>query len=136
MTINNVQLTNVDMNNSLSATDLTVRPQVERQLLTEIEQRNYRITTDKPTIDSALGGILKQDSNDILLIYDCSQLDSTNLNSYADCKHYSYKTADKITANIKQGAFMANIDLKSVYLHIPLHPSNYQAMVLKWNFCL
>jgi len=124
------------MNNSLSAEDLTVRPQVERQLLTEIEQQNFVITTDKPTIDSAPGAIPKQDSNDILLIHDCSQPDSTSLNSYADCKHYSYETADKITANIEQGAFMATIDLKSVYLYIPLHPSNYQATVLKWNFCL
>ncbi|XP_068758649.1 uncharacterized protein [Montipora capricornis] len=41
---------------------------------------------------------------------------------------------DKITANIKQGAFMAKIDLKSVYRYVPLHPSNYQAMGLKWKF--
>ena len=29
---------------------------------------------------------------------------------------------------------MAKIDLKSVYRYVPLHPSNYQAMGLKWKF--
>ena len=119
----NVHLTNVDVNNYRSATDSTIGPQVERQLLTEIEQGNYVITTKKPTIVSALGAILKRDSNDIRLIHD--------LNFYADCEHYSYETVDKITANIKQGAFMAKIDLKSAYRHVPLHPSNYQATGLK-----
>ena len=122
------------MNNYRSATDSTVRPQVERQLLTEIEQGNYVITTKKPTIVSAFGAIPKRDPNDIRLIHDCSRPDSTSLNSYADCEHYSYKTVDKITANIKQGAFMVKIDLKSAYRHVPLHPSNYQATGLKWKF--
>lgn len=99
------------MNNYRSATDSTVRPQVKRQLLTETEQGNYVITAEKPTIVSALGAIPKRDSNDIRLIHDCSRPDSTSLNSYADCEHYSYETVGKVTANIKQGAFMAKIDL-------------------------
>ena len=123
------------MNNYRSATDSTVRPQVERELLTEIEQGiNCVITTDKPTIVSTLGAIPKRDSNDIRLIHDCSRPDSTSLNSYADCEHYSYETVDKVTANIKHGAFMAKIGLKSAYRHVPLHPSNYQATGLKWKF--
>ena len=122
------------MNNYRSATDSTVRPQVERQLLTAIVQGNYVVTTEKPTIVSALGAIPKRDSNDIRLIHDCSRPYLTSLNSYADCEHYSYETVDKVTANIKQGAFVAKIDLRSAYRHVPLHPSNYKATGLKWKF--
>ena len=130
----NVQLQDVDLSNYRSVTDSTVRPKVERQILTEIEQGNYVITSEKPTIVTALGAIPKPDSNDIRLIHDCSRPDSTRLNSYADCEHFSYETVDKVTANIKQGAFMAKIDLKSAYRHAPLHPSNYKATGLKWKF--
>ena len=121
----NVQLTDADVTNYCSAMDSRVWPQVERQLLNEIKQGNYIIAAEKPPIVSALGAIPKQDSNDIRLIHDCSRPDSPSLNSYVDSKHYSYETVDKITANIKQGAFMAKVDLKSVYHHVPLHPSNY-----------
>ena len=60
---------------------------------------DYVITTEKKkkkTIVSALGAIPKRESNDVLLIYDCSWPDSTSLNSHANCKYYSYKTVDKV----------------------------------------
>ena len=69
-----------------------------------------------------------------VLFHDCSRPDSTSLNAYADCEHYSYKTVDKVTANTKEGAFMVKIDLKRAYCHSPLCPSNYQATGLKWKF--
>ena len=60
----NVQLTDVDVNNYRSATDSTVRPQVERQLLTEIEQRNYVITTDTELTNQLLLAPLGQYRNE------------------------------------------------------------------------
>ena len=128
-----MQLEDLNVNNYRSATDSTVRQQVERQILTEIKQGNYIVTTEKLTIVSALGAIPKPDSSDIRLIHECSRLDLTSLNSYANCEHYSYDTTGKATANIKQGAFMAKIDLKSAYRHIPIHPSNYKVTGLKWQ---
>ena len=130
----NLQLEDVNVNNYRSATESTVRQQVERQILTEIKQGNYIVTTEKPTIVSALWAIPKPDSTYIRLIHDCSGPDLTSLNSNANCEHYSYDTVDKVTANIKQGAFMAKIDLKSAYRHVPFHPSNYKTTGLKWQF--
>ena len=97
----NLQLEDVNVNNYRSATESTVRQQVERQILTEIKQGNYIVTTEKPTIVSALWAIPKPDSTYIRLIHDCSGPDLTSLNSNANCEHYSYDTVDKVTANIK-----------------------------------
>ena len=83
---------------------------------------------------SALGAIPKPDSDDIRLKHDRSRPESNSLNSYATCEHYSYETVDKVTANIKPGAFMAKIDLIGAYRHVPIDPSNYCTTGLKWNF--
>ena len=130
----NLHLEDSTVDNYRSATNPSVRVQVEKQILTEIQNGNCFITTEKPTIVSALGAIPKPDSSDIRLIHDCSRPESTSLNSYASCEHYSYETVDKVTANIKQGAYMTKIDLKSAYRHVPIHPSNYRATGLKWTF--
>ena len=45
------------MDNYRSATDQSVRAQVESQILTEIENGRYRIVRDKSHIVSALGAI-------------------------------------------------------------------------------
>lgn len=131
---NNIHLEDVNVDNYRSATDPTVKDKVEKQIVTEMQQGNYIATTTKPTIVSALGAIPKKDSTDVRLIHDCSRPVSSSLNSHADCEHYSYDTVDKVKANIKPGAYMAKIDLKSAYRHVPIHPSNYAATGLKWKF--
>ena len=52
----------VEMDNYRSATDQSVRAQVESQILTEIENGRYRIVSDKSHIVSALGAIPKKNS--------------------------------------------------------------------------
>ncbi|KXJ08119.1 hypothetical protein AC249_AIPGENE24810 [Exaiptasia diaphana] len=120
--------------NYKSATDNAIRDKVERQITSEIAQGNYVISQTKPTIISALGAIPKKDSNDVRLIHDCSRPEGASVNSYATCEHYAYETVERACKLIKPGAFMAKVDLKSAYRHIPIRPSNYAATGLKWTF--
>jgi len=53
----------------------------------EIQDGNYVLTTEKPTIMSALGAIPKLDSSDIRLVHE-QQTSSASLYSYASCEHY------------------------------------------------
>ncbi|KAL9975581.1 hypothetical protein ACROYT_G012757 [Oculina patagonica] len=100
-----------------------------------MQHGNYIVTTAKPTIVSALGAIPKPDSDNIRLIHDCSRPQHSNVNSYSDTKqHYSYVTVDKAVSLIKSNAYLAKIDLKSAYRHVPIHPSNYTATGLAWHF--
>ena len=47
----------VDMDNYKSATNPVTRPLVEQTICEEIQEGNYVLTSDKPQIVSALGGI-------------------------------------------------------------------------------
>lgn len=43
-------------------------------------------------------------------------------------------TVEKAVLKIKPSGYLAKIDLKSAYCHIPIHPSNYCATGLAWQF--
>ena len=123
-----------EVHNYKSAIDYPNRDKVEQQIKHEIAQGNYVITETKPTIISALGVVPKKDSNDVRLIHDCSRPAGASVNTYATCEHYAYETVERASKLIKPGAFLAKIDLKSAYRHVPIHPSNYTATGLKWTF--
>lgn len=112
--------------NYRSATSTDVRDKVEKQIRDEIQMGNYVITRTKPSIVSALGAIPKPNSENIRLIYDCSRPAHSNVNSYATTQHFSYVTLDKAVSLIKPDAYLAKIDLKSAYRHVPIRPSTAQ----------
>ena len=129
------ELRHAEATNYKSATEHDVRDTVEMTIREEIQQGNYIVTTEKPTIVSALGAIPKPDSDKVRLIHDCSRPQHSNVNSYTDTQHhYSYVTVDKAVSLIKSNVYLAKIDLKSAYRHVPIHPSNYPATGLSWQF--
>ena len=127
-------VTPAEVPNYRSATSTDVRDKVEKQIRDEIQMGNYVITRTKPSIVSTLGAIPKPNSENIRLIHDCSRPAHSNVNSYATTQHFSYVTLDKAVSLIKPDAYLAKIDLKSAYRHIPIHPSNYSATGLAWQF--
>ena len=67
--------------------------------------------------------------------YDCSRPQHSDVNSYNDTQHhYSYVTVDTAVSRIKSNAYLAKIDLKNTNRHVPIHPSNYPATGLAWQF--
>lgn len=127
-------LEKAEISNYKSATTSDVRDKVEKQIREEIRNGNYVVTQAKPTIVSALGAIPKPNTDKIRLIHDCSRPQHSNVNSYATTQHFSYVTVEQAVSNIKPNAYLAKIDLKSAYRHVPIHPSNYCATGLAWQF--
>ena len=69
----NSVLQKTEISNYKSATASDLRDKVEKQIHEEIRNGNYVVTQAKPTIVSALGAILKPNTDKIRLIHDCSR---------------------------------------------------------------
>ena len=122
------------MNNYNLATGSAVRDKVEYTLLEEIATDNYVISEVKPTFVSATGAVPEADSEEIHLIHDCSQPKSSPVNDYADIDDFKYETTDGAIKLLKPGYYMAKVDLWHAYRSVSIHPFNYAATGLKWNF--
>ena len=113
---------------------LIYRRQVEKQIMTEVQEGRYVVSVLKPPIVSALGAVPKSDGG-IRVIMDCSRPIGGGLNDYAheDVK-VRFQSLKDATSLLTRGAFMAKVDLKSAYRSVSLHPSQYKFTGLKWKF--
>lgn len=88
----------------------------------------------KPQIVSAIGAVPKSDGG-YRLIHDCSLPQNGGVNSFApEFDKYSYESVDTATTMVKPGYYMAKVDIKSAYRHIPIHPRSQRASGLQWSF--
>ncbi len=127
-------LLSAEMPNHRSATDPQVRPYVEELILNEINSGNYIMCNSKPNIVSAIGAVPKSDGG-YRLIHDCSLPKVGALNNYApEMDKYSYETVDQAVSLLKPGYYMAKVDIKSSYRHVPIHPKSQRATGLSWVF--
>ena len=130
------ELRHTEVTNYKAATEHDICDKVEKAICKAIQHGNYIITTEKPTIVSALGAIPKPDSDKVRLIHDCSRPQHSNVNSYTDTQHhYSYMTVDKAVSLIKSNAYLAKIDLQSAYRRahssVQLH-CDRTSMAMSW----
>ena len=56
------------------------------------------------------------------------------VNSYIDIDKQKFQTIDDAVREIKPGCYLAKVDLRHAYRSVPVHPSNYRALGLKWKF--
>jgi hypothetical protein len=107
---------------------------VEKQIQYELSNGSYVATCVKPTIISALGAIPKSNSK-VRLIHDASRPLHMSVNDYVQSDtSCSYMDLRVVSELISEGCYLAKIDLQSAYRSVPIHPSNYQATGLKWQF--
>lgn len=119
--------------NYQSATGL-LREKVESQIKTEITENRYLKVLDPPTIISPLGAIEKS-SGSVRLIHDGSRPVGGALNDYACLdQKVRFQTLDDAATIIRQNSFLAKVDLKSAYRSVRVHPSNWPACGLQWQF--
>ena len=123
-----------EINNYKAATGPEVRDKVEQTLLKEVACRNYVVTDMKPTIVSALGAVLKPESDEVHLIHDCSQPSGDAVNDYADIESFKYESLEDALKLLKPGYYMAKVDLRHAYRSVAIHPKNIHATSLKWKF--
>jgi len=123
------------MDNYKSATNKHACQKVEKQILTEIQEGRYVVSSSKPTIVSALGAIPKAESDDLRLIHDCSQPSGLAVNDYASLDEKTkYQSVQDAVDILKPNSYLAKVDLKSAYRSVPVHHSNWQALGLQWWF--
>ena len=120
--------------NHKSATDPSIKDFIEKIIVEENELNNYIVTDVKPVIVSPIGSVPKSDGGH-RLIHDCSMPSGSSLNDYAPIfDKYKYESVDTAVSMITAGSFLAKVDIKSAYRHIPLHPHSQQATGLQWTF--
>ena len=122
-----------ECHNYSSLSDGDNASKVAKQILWEVDNGNYQVTKQKPTIVSALGAIPKPNGK-IRLIHDWSRPDNLAVNHYASldpCKYDSLQDALKL---MKKGYFMAKVDLESAYHSVRIHPDDYNTTGIKFKF--
>ena len=120
--------------NYASATKPHLRPFVEKQILTELEENRYIITSHPATITSAIGAIPKKNSHNVRLIHDCSKPVGYALNDYATNNLFRYQNIQDAVKFISPGSYFAKLDLANAYRSVKTHPSNRHATGLHWTF--
>ena len=104
----------------------------KKQILVEIESDRYIISDTQPMIVSSLGAIVKS-TGKIRLIHDFSR-PSGGLNILTTDTCVKYPTIDNAVTMIKDGSFLAKVDLKSAYRSVPIHADSFNYTGLQWNF--
>ena len=127
-------IADVEENNYRSATSKTNKPIIEKQLINEILEGNYKFVKHKPKIVSALGSVPKPQSSDLRIIHDCSRPVGASLNTYASLDKERYQSVDEAVKLSKKNCFYAKVDLKSAYRSVKIHPSNFDLTGIKWQF--
>ena len=121
------------MDNYSSATTGNEHPQVESQILTEIQNGKYRTVDHKPCIFSALGAKPKKNLNKIRLIHDASRLTGEALND-ATIDHFQFQSVQDALDLVTPDCFFAYLDLANAYCIVKFDESNFKAMGFKWRF--
>ena len=87
----------------------------------------------KPSLVSALGAIQKE-SGGIRLIHDCSRPVGRAVNDLAEDVTFKYQTFEDAVKNVKQGSYLAKVDLKNAYRSIPISKESQEATGISWVF--
>ena len=68
------------------------------------------------------------------LIHDCSRPVGSSLNDLAAPNAFSYQTLQDAIDHIKPNYYLAKLDLANAYKSVKIHPSNFTATGLKYQF--
>ena len=103
-----------------------------QQVLAEIQQGNYVVCEDKPTIISPFSVLEKSDGG-VRLIHDASQPVGDSLNDQATLDtHYKFETVDSAAKLLWPNYYMAKVDLKSAYRSVKISEHSQKFTGLKW----
>ena len=111
-----------------------MRAQVEKQILTELENGRYRISSERSNIVSAIGAIPKNNSSDVRLIHDASRPAGKALNDYATTNYFKYQSIQDAVGLVTPGCYFDKLDLANAYRCVKVHLSNFKATGFKWRF--
>ena len=122
------------MNNYKSATCPEHFHLVEQQIIQEILNGRYVISSSPPKLISALGAIPKSKPGSIRLIHDCSRPEDLALNCFATLEKFSYQTIQDAAALVTPGCYFAKVDLSAAFRSVRINPRDYPLAGLSWTF--
>ena len=116
-----------------SVFSLTAFEFVSNQILKELADGKYIRANFVPHCVHALGVVGKSDGS-YRIITDCKRPIGDSINNYMDTTfhNFSYSTVDQAASLIKQGMFMATVDISSAYRSIPVHPDQWTFQGVSW----
>ena len=59
-------------------------------------------------------------------------IDLSQLNVFVQQTQFKMETVSSVRQAIKEGDFMASIDLRDAYLHVPVHPEHWKYLRFVW----
>ena len=106
---------------------------VEHRIKEEIEDGNYIISPECPTVVSALAAIEKPDG-DVRLIHDFSRPADYSVNDYALKDDCQYTSIDEALTMCSPNGYMCKVDLKWAYRSFAIPLAQHTITGLQWTF--
>ncbi len=114
----------VEISNHKVCDNAEIRNKIEHQLISEICDGKYVITSKKPSIVSPLFAIPK-DNGTVRIIQNCSAPLGDSVNDRASTEFkVKYQTVQDAVKLLQNGYYMCKIDLKSAYRSVFLNPDD------------
>ena len=102
----------------------------------ELAEGYLKIVKEKPTCVHSIGAVPKRDRG-IRHITDCSRPmpKSISVNNFCEeiLEDFQYKSADNVMFMLREGVYMAVVDIKSAYRAVPIYPGHRRYLGLKWE---
>ena len=70
---------------------------------------------------NSISGLLQPS---VCCVEDLRVIDLSHLNRFVDVSHFQMETIQSVLLSVRQGDWMASIDLKEAYLQVPVHPES------------
>lgn len=105
------------------------------RLQAEIEEEMVTIVDEPCACIHALGGVPKG-HDDFRAIVDCSSPVGTCVNDHTtSCRSkFSYNSVESVTAVLREGDYMATVDISNAYRAISIYPACRERQGLAWDF--
>jgi hypothetical protein len=108
---------------------------VEKQLREELAARQLLRAPDSAAVSHihALAAIPKS-AEEVRVIHDLSRPKGQAINDYITYKQYTWASLDDALRLVHPGYFMARVDIRQYYRHIPVDPADWPLLAFRWHF--
>lgn len=120
--------------NYKSALSGEAKPFLDALIRSELAENKYVCVQDKPWCIHALGAVPKG-SQEYRPITDCRRPIGGSINNFMESTalEFRFTSLDEVCKKLKQGTFMATIDIKSAYRSVSVRPDHWGYQGIQWE---
>ena len=106
---------------------------VDNLISTEIQEGKYVLASSQPHCVHSLGAIPKSDRS-FRPITDCRRPEGVSINNHMETTFhpFNYITVDHVAANVRQGCYMATVDISAAYRSISIREDHWTYQGINW----